>query len=72
VLFRSVTLLPPGKLASLAYVTHTNRCVIGLTQANDTLIITAAIDNLIKGAAGQAVQDMNVMFGLEETVGLTG
>ncbi|HID52977.1 MAG TPA: N-acetyl-gamma-glutamyl-phosphate reductase [Anaerolineae bacterium] len=67
-----ITLLPPGKLASLAYVTHTNRCVIGLTQANDTLIITAAIDNLIKGAAGQAVQDMNVMFGLEETVGLTG
>lgn len=65
-----VQLLPQGELATLAHVVHTNRCAIGLAQAGDTLIITAAIDNLVKGAAGQAVQNMNVMFGLAETSGL--
>lgn len=65
-----ICVLPPGKLATLAHVTHTNKCVIGLAQAGNTLIITSAIDNLIKGAAGQAVQDMNVVFGLDETTGL--
>lgn len=65
-----VQLLPKSELATLAHVVHTNRCAIGLTQAGDTLIITAAIDNLVKGAAGQAVQNMNVMFGLAETIGL--
>jgi N-acetyl-gamma-glutamyl-phosphate reductase len=38
--------------------------------AGNTLILTSAIDNLIKGASGQAVQNMNVMFGVEETAGL--
>jgi N-acetyl-gamma-glutamyl-phosphate reductase len=66
-----VCVLPPEQLATLAHVTHTNKCVIGLTKAGNTLIITSAIDNLLKGAAGQAVQNMNVMFGVEETVGLT-
>jgi N-acetyl-gamma-glutamyl-phosphate reductase len=65
-----VTLLPPGELASLAHVTHTNRCALSLTLAGSTLIVTAALDNLLKGASGQAVQNMNVMFGLEETAGL--
>lgn len=65
-----VCLLPPGRPATLAHATHTNRCVIGLTQAGRTLIITSAIDNLLKGAAGQAVQNMNVVFQLEETTGL--
>jgi N-acetyl-gamma-glutamyl-phosphate reductase len=65
-----VQLLPPGELASLAHVTYSNRCAIGLTLAHNTLIITSAIDNLVKGAAGQAVQNMNVMFGLAETAGL--
>ena len=64
-----VTILPAGQLASLAHVTHTNRCVISLTLAGNTLILTSAIDNLVKGAAGQAVQNMNVMFGCEETAG---
>ena len=36
----------------------------------DTLVILSVIDNLVKGAAGQAVQNMNIMFGLEETAGL--
>jgi N-acetyl-gamma-glutamyl-phosphate reductase len=65
-----VELLPAGQLASLAHVTMTNHCVFSLTAVGDTVILTSAIDNLIKGAAGQAVQNMNVMFGLQETVGL--
>jgi N-acetyl-gamma-glutamyl-phosphate reductase len=65
-----VHLLDHGRLPSLAHVVHTNRCVFSLTLAGDTLIITSAIDNLVKGAAGQALQNMNVMFGLEETSGL--
>jgi N-acetyl-gamma-glutamyl-phosphate reductase len=64
-----VELLPPGETASLAHVNHTNRCAIGLTLVGRTLILTSAIDNLIKGAAGQAVQNMNAMFGLDETTG---
>ena len=65
-----VTVLPAGSLASLAHVNHTNRCVISLTVAGGTLILTSAIDNLVKGAAGQAVQNMNVVFGIAETAGL--
>lgn len=65
-----VCLLPEGELATLAHVIHSNKCVIGLTMAGNTLVITSAIDNLVKGAAGQAVQNMNVVFGLKETLGL--
>ena len=65
-----VHVLGAGELASLAHVVNTNHCVIGLTFASDTLIITSAEDNLIKGASGQAVQNMNVMFGCHETAGL--
>ncbi len=65
-----VRLLPAGELATLAHVNYTNQCVIGLTLAGNTLVLTSAIDNLVKGAAGQAVQNMNVMFGIEETAGL--
>ncbi len=67
---RFVDLLPPGEPATLAHVVHTNRCAIGVTVAGQTVVLTSAIDNLVKGAAGQAVQNMNVMFGLEETAGL--
>ncbi len=65
-----MTVLPLGKLATLAHVVHSNKCVLGLAQAGQTLIITSAIDNLVKGAAGQAVQNMNVVFHLDETTGL--
>jgi N-acetyl-gamma-glutamyl-phosphate reductase len=65
-----VGVLPAGSLATLAHVTHSNRCAIALTLAGHTLILTSAIDNLIKGAAGQAVQNMNVMYGCPETMGL--
>ncbi len=54
------------------HVRGTNYCDIGykLDQKNNRLIITSAIDNLVKGAAGQAVQNMNIMEGLDETAGL--
>jgi N-acetyl-gamma-glutamyl-phosphate reductase len=67
-----IHLLPPGEVATLAHVVHSNRCAIGITLAGDTLVLTGAIDNLVKGAAGQAVQNANVMFGIEETAGLIG
>ena len=66
-----VSLVPAGHNVTLAHVLHTNRCVFGLTFSGDTLIITSALDNLVKGAAGQAVQNMNVVFGWEESTGLT-
>lgn len=63
--------LPAGRLSSLAYVVRTNRCAISFAEAgDDDFIVVSAIDNLVKGASGQAVQNMNLMFGLEETVGL--
>jgi N-acetyl-gamma-glutamyl-phosphate reductase len=65
-----IQVLPAGELATLAHVVNSNRCVIGLSVAAETLILTSAIDNLVKGAAGQAVQNMNLMFGFEEQAGL--
>lgn len=54
----------------LKQVVNTNKCVIQLEKEGNTLVVHSAIDNLLKGASGQAVQNMNLMFGLEETVGL--
>lgn len=54
----------------LKQVVHTNKCIIGLEQHNGQTVIHTAIDNLLKGASGQAVQNMNLMFGLEEATGL--
>ena len=66
-----VRLLPAGKLATIGHTAHTNLCAISLTlAAPGVLIVLSSIDNLVKGAAGQAIQNMNVMFGLEETEGL--
>lgn len=65
-----ITILPLGEVATLRQVNYSNRCVIGMTEVDGMLVITAAIDNLRKGAAGQAIQNMNVVFGLEETTGL--
>ena len=66
-----IHVLPAGKLASLAFAVHTNRCAISFAQAGeDEFIIVSAIDNLLKGASGQMVQNMNLMFGLDETMGL--
>jgi N-acetyl-gamma-glutamyl-phosphate reductase len=66
-----VHVLPAGRLASLAYVVRTNRCAISFAEAGENdFIVVSAIDNLIKGASGQAVQNMNLMFGLDERMGL--
>jgi N-acetyl-gamma-glutamyl-phosphate reductase len=67
-----VKVLPLGKLASIRYVAHSNYCYLSLTAVpeKNLLIIVSAIDNLIKGASGQAVQNMNIMLGLPETMGL--
>ena len=47
------------------------RIAVHRPQQGDTVVILSVIDNLVKGAAGQAVQNMNLMFGLPETTGLT-
>lgn len=54
----------------LKQVVNTNNCHIHLHKHEDLLLVTSAIDNLLKGASGQAVQNMNLMFGLEEGLGL--
>lgn len=55
---------------SMKQVVNTNKCAIQIEMQEDNLVIHSTIDNLIKGASGQAVQNMNLMFGLEETLGL--
>lgn len=55
---------------SLKQVVNTNKCLIQLEKVGEQLVIHTAIDNLIKGASGQAVQNMNLMFGLDEQAGL--
>lgn len=59
-----------GKLPQVRDVVGTNYCDIGLKVTGRTLIVVSCIDNLTKGAAGQAVQNMNIMCGFEETEGL--
>ena len=67
-----VRVKPLGEVANLKYVRMSNYCDISLHADEHTnrLIIVAAIDNLVKGAAGQAVQNMNLIFGLPEETGL--
>ena len=68
-----IHLLPPGHVATLRHTVGSNRCAIALTPlpAPGQWIITASLDNLRKGASGQAVQNMNLMVGFAETDGLT-
>ncbi len=67
-----VTVLPLGMAANLKNVCMTNQCHISLHRDEHAgrLIVVSAIDNMVKGAAGQAVQNMNIVFGLDETTGL--
>ena len=67
-----VEVLPPGELPATRDVKGSNRCSLAVSYSPDTetVIVLAAEDNLVKGASGQAVQNMNIMFGLEETKGL--
>lgn len=54
----------------LKQVVNTNKCLLYLEKHGDQLLIISCIDNLLKGASGQAVQNMNLLFGIEETTGL--
>lgn len=55
---------------SLKEVVNTNKCLLQVEKHQDKVLITSVVDNLLKGASGQAVQNMNLMFGLEESAGL--
>lgn len=69
---RFVRVLSEGKLPDTKHVTLTNSCEIGYVYDDHTgnLIVCSVIDNLTKGASGQAVQNMNILFGLDEAQGL--
>ncbi len=69
---RFVRILKPGELPELRNVRATNFCELAfvLDRRSETLLVITAIDNLGKGAAGQAVQNMNLMLGLDEAAGL--
>ena len=54
----------------LKQVVNTNKCLLSLEQHDGRLVITSVIDNLLKGASGQAVENMNLLFGLPQTAGL--
>ncbi|MBL8479076.1 MAG: N-acetyl-gamma-glutamyl-phosphate reductase [Sterolibacteriaceae bacterium] len=68
-----VDVLPPKSHPDTRSVRAANTCRIGVhrPQDGDTLVVLSVIDNLVKGAAGQAVQNMNLMFGLDECSGLS-
>ena len=57
-------------MIDLKQVVNTNKCLVFLEKEGDKLVVHSALDNLLKGASGQAVQNMNLMFGFEETAGL--
>ncbi|KLE14870.1 N-acetyl-gamma-glutamyl-phosphate reductase [Clostridium sp. C8] len=67
-----INVLELGDIASIKDVKYTNNCNISLhlNHRDDGLIIVSTIDNMIKGAAGQAIQNMNIILGLKETEGL--
>ncbi len=66
-----VRVRPLGEFAATKQVMGSNFCDVSLHMVNDTtLVVCAAIDNIVKGASGQAVQNMNIMFGLPEKQGL--
>ena len=54
----------------LKQVVNTNKALVHCEKYDDKLLVTACIDNLLKGAVGQAVQNMNLLFGLDERTGL--
>ena len=71
-----VDVMPPGSHPDTRSVRAANTCRIALHRPpqsmgrGDMLVVLSVIDNLVKGAAGQAVQNMNLMFGIGETIGL--
>jgi len=69
-----VRVLPKGNLPSTAFVRGSNFCDIApvVDVRTGRIIIVSAIDNLVKGASGQAVQNMNILYGFPEALGLEG
>lgn len=67
-----VDVMPLGSQPATRNVKGSNRCQIAVhyLERSNTIVVLSVIDNLVKGASGQAVQNMNIMFGLEETTGL--
>ena len=58
------------KALDLKQVVNTNKALVHCDKVDDKLLVTSCIDNLLKGAVGQAVENMNIMFGIDETMGL--
>lgn len=65
-----VRVLPAGQLPNIHSIVRTNLCSIGVIAKGDNTVIVSVLDNLVKGAAGQAVQNLNLMFNYEPTAGL--
>lgn len=67
-----VDVMPAGSLPETRMVKGSNMCRLAVycPEDSDQVVVTSVIDNLVKGAAGQAVQNMNILFGLDETLGL--
>lgn len=67
-----IRVCPPGQPPEIKNVYNTNFCDIGITVDKRTskCVVTTAIDNIVKGASGQAIQNMNIAFGINETTGL--
>lgn len=67
-----VRVLPPGQMANIAAVRYSNLVDVSIhfDERTNTVIAVSALDNMVKGAAGQAVQNMNIMYDLPETTGL--
>ena len=63
------TFVFPGNV-DLKQVVNTNKCLLSLEKHGGRLVVNSVIDNLLKGASGQAVQNMNLMFGFPEKTGL--
>ncbi len=64
--------MPIGQTSNVKYVRYSNYCNISLhiDQRTGRLIVVSAIDNMVKGAAGQAIQNMNIVLGIAEKAGL--
>jgi N-acetyl-gamma-glutamyl-phosphate reductase len=69
-----VDMLPSGQFPDTRSVRGSNFCKIGVQLSEDqcSVVVISVLDNLVKGASGQAIQNMNIMFGLDEKMGLNG
>ena len=66
-----VDVLPLGQVATVKHVRLSNKCAISVHENKSKIIICSAIDNMVKGSAGQAIQNMNLMLGFDECEGLS-